>query len=187
MLNSKMYCASDTTGEKIKSSCKGTQKDGNNVNYQKFHNILFNKYIINKHNDQVLDKGFRYVAGYMISYEQNKRSILCISRSGLVSEAGTDRAILYIIATASPARWLGPGARHRTGRCYCSQDSPGAPVARYALGSMTQARQSRPVSTATRGNPWPIMAAKLCTGSVLACSGCGPSRVSTGRDLGARR
>ena len=56
------------------------------------------------------------------------------SRSGLVSEAGTDRAILYIIATASPARWLGPGARHRTGRCYCSRDSPGAPAARYAPG-----------------------------------------------------
>ena len=46
------------------------------------------------------------------------------------------------------------------------------------LGSMTQARQSRPVSTATRGNSWPIMAAKLCAGSVLACSGCGPGRVT---------
>ena len=34
------------------------------------------------------------------------------SRSGLVSEARTDRAILYIITTASPARWLGPGAQH---------------------------------------------------------------------------
>ncbi len=33
-LCSKMYCASDTTEEKIKSSCKGTQKHGNNVNYQ---------------------------------------------------------------------------------------------------------------------------------------------------------
>jgi hypothetical protein len=58
-----------------------------------------------------------------------------------VSEAGTDRAILYIITAASPARWLGPGARHRTGRCYSSRDSPGAP-ATCQMGppvSMTQA------------------------------------------------
>ena len=40
-LCSKMYCASDITEEKIKFSCKGIQKDGNNVNYQKFHNVLF--------------------------------------------------------------------------------------------------------------------------------------------------
>ena len=52
-LCSKMYCASDITEEKIKFSCKGIQKDGNNVNYQKFHNVLFNK-----HEDKVLNKGF---------------------------------------------------------------------------------------------------------------------------------
>ena len=61
--------------KKIKLSCKGIQKDGNNVNYKKCHNVLFNK-----HEDQVLNKGFRYVDGYMKSYEQNKkRSITCIS------------------------------------------------------------------------------------------------------------
>jgi hypothetical protein len=69
-LCSKMYCASDITEEKIKFSCKGIQKEGNNVNYQKFHNVLFNK-----HNDQVLNKGFRYVDGYMKSYEQNKKGL----------------------------------------------------------------------------------------------------------------
>ncbi len=55
-----MYCASDITEEKIKFSCKVIQKDGNNVNYQKFHDVLFNK-----HDDKVLNKGFRYVEGYM--------------------------------------------------------------------------------------------------------------------------
>jgi hypothetical protein len=69
-LCSKMYCAWDITEEKIKFSCKGIQSDGNNVNYQKFHNILFNK-----HNDQVLKKGFRYIDGYMKSYEQNKKGL----------------------------------------------------------------------------------------------------------------
>jgi hypothetical protein len=48
-LCSKMYCASDFTEKKIKLSCKGIQKDGNNVNYQNFHGVLFNE-----HKDQVL-------------------------------------------------------------------------------------------------------------------------------------
>ncbi len=43
-LCSKMYCASDITEEKIKFSCKGIQKVGNNVNYQKFHNELSDKH-----------------------------------------------------------------------------------------------------------------------------------------------
>ena len=69
-LCSKMYCASDIAEEKIKLSCKGIQKDGNNVNYQKFHNVLFNK-----HNDQVLNKGFRYIDSSMKSYEQQKKGL----------------------------------------------------------------------------------------------------------------
>ncbi len=56
--------------KKIKFSCKEIQKDGNNVNYQKIHNVLFNK-----HKDEVLNKGFRYVNGYMKSYEQNKKGL----------------------------------------------------------------------------------------------------------------
>jgi hypothetical protein len=63
-LCSKMYCCSDLDEKKFKLSCKGIQKDVNNVNYQKFHNLLFNK-----HKDQVLNKGFRYIDGYMKSYE----------------------------------------------------------------------------------------------------------------------
>ncbi len=33
-LCSKMNCCSDVKGKKIKLSCKGIQKDGNDVNYQ---------------------------------------------------------------------------------------------------------------------------------------------------------
>ncbi len=75
LLCSKLYCASDITEEKIQFSCKGIQIDGNNVNYHHFDNVLFNK-----HKDEVLNNGFRYVDGYMKSYEQKqKRSIICIS------------------------------------------------------------------------------------------------------------
>jgi hypothetical protein len=34
-----MYCASDITEEKIKFSFKGIQKDSNNVNDKKFHDV----------------------------------------------------------------------------------------------------------------------------------------------------
>ncbi len=46
-----MYCASDITEEKFKFTWKGIQKGGNNVNYQKIHDVLFNK-----HKDEVLNK-----------------------------------------------------------------------------------------------------------------------------------
>ncbi len=60
----------------FKLSCKGIQKAGNNINYKKFHDVLFNK-----HSDQVSNKGFRYVDGYMKSNEQNNKrwSLICIS------------------------------------------------------------------------------------------------------------
>ncbi len=66
-----MFCASDIKEETIKFSCKGIQKDCNNVNYQKFHHVLFNK-----QKDRVLNKGFRYVDDCMKSYEQNKKGHL---------------------------------------------------------------------------------------------------------------
>ncbi len=39
-----MYCcaAADEDPKKDKLSCKGIQRDSNNMNYQKFHNVLFN-------------------------------------------------------------------------------------------------------------------------------------------------
>ncbi len=90
-LCSKMYCASDITEEKIKFSCKGIQKDGNNVNYQKFHNVLFNK-----HKDQVLNKGFRYVDGYMKSYEQNKKGLSYAYHKRIVQPDGITTKPLLI-------------------------------------------------------------------------------------------
>ncbi len=66
-----MHGASDITKDNTEFSCKRIKKDGNNVNYQKFYNVLFNKHI-----DQVLNKAFRYVDGYMKSYEQTKKVYL---------------------------------------------------------------------------------------------------------------
>ena len=46
-LCSKMYCAADITETKFKLSCKGIQKEGNNICYQKYHDVLFeNKKIL---------------------------------------------------------------------------------------------------------------------------------------------
>jgi len=56
--------------DKIKFSCKGIQKEGTNVNYEKIENVLFNK-----HKDRVTNKGFRYVNGTMKSYEQVKKGL----------------------------------------------------------------------------------------------------------------
>ena len=78
-----MYCASDITEDKIKFSCKGIQKEGNDVNYQKFHNVLFNK-----HEDRVLNKGFRYIDSGMKSYEQEKRGLSFAYHKRIVCEDG---------------------------------------------------------------------------------------------------
>jgi hypothetical protein len=72
---------------KIKFCCKGIQKDGNNINYQKNsqknHNVLFNK-----HKDEVLNQGFCYVDGYMKSYEQNKKGLSFVYYKRIVYEDG---------------------------------------------------------------------------------------------------
>jgi hypothetical protein len=52
----KCIAASDITEKKLNYHVNGIQKEGNNVNYQKFHDVLFNK-----HKDKVLNKGFRYI------------------------------------------------------------------------------------------------------------------------------
>ena len=90
--------------------------------------------IINRYQNDNNDYSTR---GYQIS-----------SRSGLVSEAGTDEEIVYLISAASPARWLGPGARHRTGRCYSSRDSLGASAAcQGPSGFDDSGQQSQSVAT----------------------------------------
>ncbi len=45
-------------------------KDNNKVNYQKFYDVLFNN-----HKDIVNSKGFRYIDGYMKTYEQEKKGL----------------------------------------------------------------------------------------------------------------
>ena len=77
-----------------------------------------------------------------------------------MSEAGTDEEIVYLISAASPARWLEPGARHRTGRCYSSRDSPGAPAARQGPSGFDDSGQQSQ-SVATR------------LGQLVAYNGCG--------------
>ncbi|MFM7990160.1 MAG: hypothetical protein ACKPKO_63675, partial [Candidatus Fonsibacter sp.] len=61
-LCSKMYCCSNMDETDIKFSCKGIQKEGNNVNYKKFENVLFGDKKDTAHN-----KGFRMVDGTMKS------------------------------------------------------------------------------------------------------------------------
>ena len=82
-LCSKMYCASDIAEEKIKFSCKGIQKEGNNVNYQKFQDVLFNGV-----KDKVLNKGFRYIEGTMKSYEQQKKGLSYCYHKRIVCDDG---------------------------------------------------------------------------------------------------
>ena len=50
---------------------------------KKFKDVLFNK-----HNDQVLNKGFRYIDGYMKSYEQNKKGLSYAYHKRIVCEDG---------------------------------------------------------------------------------------------------
>ena len=90
-LCSKMYCCADTTEKNIKLSCKGIQKDGNNVNYQKFNDVLFNG-----HKDIVLNKGFRYIEGVMKTYEQTKKGLSYVYHKRIVQSDGISTKPLNI-------------------------------------------------------------------------------------------
>ena len=58
-----MYCCSDLDEkEKPKYSCKGIQKNYNEITYKRFEDVLFNG-----HKNLVLNKGFRYIEGKMKS------------------------------------------------------------------------------------------------------------------------
>ena len=78
-----MYCCSDMAEEKIKFSAKGIQKDGNDISYKKFYNVLFEG---NK--DIVLNKGMRYINGYMKSYEQEKKGLSYAYHKRIVCDDG---------------------------------------------------------------------------------------------------
>jgi hypothetical protein len=61
---------------------QGYPKAGNDMCYKQFENVLLNP----KEKHLVLNKGFRYVEGYMKSYEQvKKRIIICIPQKDSAS------------------------------------------------------------------------------------------------------
>ena len=90
-LCSKMYCCSDMDEKNIKFSCKGIQKEGNNVNYKKFENVLFGDKQDTAHN-----KGFRMVSGTMKSYEQDKKGLSYIYCKRIVQSDGINTVPLNI-------------------------------------------------------------------------------------------
>ena len=90
-LCSKMYCCSEMDEKNIKFSCKGIQKEGNNVNYKKFENVLFGDKQDTAHN-----KGFRYISGVMKSYEQEKRGLSHCYHKRIVCEDGISTKPLNI-------------------------------------------------------------------------------------------
>ena len=86
-LCSKMYCCSDMDEKNIKLSCKGMQKNDNDISYNRFYNKLFNNTVDTAHN-----KGFRMYNGQMHTYNQNKiglSSIYCkrrVDNNGLTTK-----------------------------------------------------------------------------------------------------
>jgi hypothetical protein len=82
-LCSKMYCALDITEKQIKYSCKGIQKEGNNICYEKFNDVLFGK-----KKDIVNNTGFRYINGTMKTYEQSKKGLSYVYHKRIVLEDG---------------------------------------------------------------------------------------------------
>ena len=69
--------------KKIKYSCKGIQKEGNNICYEKFHDVLFE----NK-KDIVNNTGFRYINGFMKTYEQEKKGLSYVYHKRIVLPDG---------------------------------------------------------------------------------------------------
>jgi len=90
-LCSKMYCCSDMDEKEIKFSCKGIQKDNNNISYKKFENVL-----INKTHDMAVNQGFRYVNGCMNTYEQSKKGLSYIYNKRILLSDGISTKPLNI-------------------------------------------------------------------------------------------
>ena len=75
----------------FKFSCKGIQKDNNNITYKKFENILHNKT-----HDMAKNQGFRYVNGFMKTYEQEKKGLSYIYNKRILLSNGIDTIPLNI-------------------------------------------------------------------------------------------
>jgi hypothetical protein len=67
-LCSKLYFVEGET--KSKYSCKGIQKNQNEINKDRFHNVLFNDV-----KDMCINKGFRVINNEMVTYIQHKKGL----------------------------------------------------------------------------------------------------------------
>ena len=63
---------------------QGYPKAGNDMCYKQFENVLLNP----KEKHLVLNKGFRYVEGYMKSYEQVKKGLSDVYHKRIVQADG---------------------------------------------------------------------------------------------------
>ena len=71
----KMWAGINQDGTGLKLSCKGIQKDKNEITYQRFHDVLFEGV-----KDRVTNKGFRYQNNNhcMHTYTQEKVGLSAI-------------------------------------------------------------------------------------------------------------
>jgi hypothetical protein len=60
----------DEEEKKDKYSCKGIQKNQNEINKDRFHNVLFNDV-----KDMCTNKGFRVINNEMVTYIQHKKGL----------------------------------------------------------------------------------------------------------------
>ena len=90
-LCSKMYCCSDLDEKEIKVSCKGIQKDNNDISYKKFENVLKTKT-----HDMANNKGFRMIGGYMKTYTQEKKGLSYVYNKRILLSNGIDTIPLNI-------------------------------------------------------------------------------------------
>jgi hypothetical protein len=77
--------------DRFKFSCKGIQKEANNISYKKFENVLFNKT-----HDMAVNQGFRYVNGCMNTYEQSKKGLSYIYNKRILLSDGISTKPLNI-------------------------------------------------------------------------------------------
>jgi hypothetical protein len=75
----------------FKFSCKGIQKSGNNICYEKFYNVLFGD-----KKDTANNTGFRYINGTMKTYEQQKKGLSYAYHKRIVLQDGISTIPLNI-------------------------------------------------------------------------------------------
>ena len=86
-----MYCCSDMDEKEIEFSCKGIQKDNNNITYKKFENVLKTKT-----HDMAKNQGFRMVSSFMHIYEQEKKGLSYVYNKRILLPNGIDNMPLNI-------------------------------------------------------------------------------------------